>query len=473
MIIPKYKRDSFTFISNLKEFTASKEFPIALNRNGYLLSEYYTNTFYEELAKWVKQRRNLLISDNGNFSRMQDAAKDFVSESEELLNKLKNNEISKADGALKRNHLFNKIATHCEVLLKEQQKDDIIKNQLRINPDYLIALEDLTIPVLMICGLFDPVFEPKAIEIQKFQQNSRELYNKQRDGNFGNKELLDAVHKFYVMHSYDFSSAKQAALGIQDFSPEGIAISFGGAMSSRRWITEWNLESSVPLPENLPEMYFAAAAISLGYLDGHTQDTPVHILGIGSPILIALLGFLFGKSRAVSIDSTAPFKDAFQSKLYGARYGFLKMDMYKVAAYALIDNEPFSESTPYFKDFEKVFPHNWSKLRSDLGVSSSTDVRELIQVLEQETAMVEEHIPFFAKMRSGDDPLIKHLRIARAGHNYWILHRICNSVKQRKNNLSQLSKWMEYHVNRYKKYADPKWAKTIEIIYNEAAGRIL
>ena len=475
MKIPKYKRDKFTFLSNLKAYTASQEFPITLKRNGYLLSEYYTDDFHIDLAAWVKGRRNLLISDNGNFSRMRKIAQNFTPESVQLLHDLENHAIPKYEALEKRKSLIERIVVFCKQQLDAQNKVKIINNQLKINPDYIIALEDLTIPVMMICGLFDPVFEPDPIEVKGFQENSKKLYEQQTGGLYGSKRELANVQKFHVVHSFNFASAKQGASLLSHFNPDGVAISFGAAINSRRWISEWDLgyNDMFALPEKLPEMYLATASISMGYLEGNPDQKPIHILGIGSPILIVLLGLIFSKNRAVSIDSTAPFKDAFQSKIYGSRYGFLKMNMFKVAAHALINKEPYTSTTPFFREFERAFPHNWQKLRSELGISTSSDINIIAETLEKETVLLERYIPFFSKMRSGDDPLIKHLRIARTGHNYWIIHQICNSIRDRKDEVEKLAGWVNYQVKRYKKVANSKWAKTLEIIYSEVSKRIL
>ena len=463
----KHKRDSYTFISNLNDTTANRELTTSLKRDGYLLSEYYTNDKFEALAKWVKQRRNLLVSDNGNFSRMKKIAETFTDEGKALLEKAKNDGISDLI-LLERKTLIIKIADHCKTELSKQDKPAIIQTQLKINPDYMIALEDLTVPVIMLCGLFDPIFSPQADEIKDYQKISVDLYKSQKNGDFGSKAELENVRKFHVLHAYDFSSAEQAASHINTLKPDGVAVSFGGAMKSKRWIENWNLgDRNIAFTEKLPEMYLAAASICLGYSKGNPLDTPIHILGVGSPILIALLGLMFHKSRAISIDSTAPFKDAFQSKIYGSRFGFLKMDMYKVAAYALINNEPYSTHTPFFKEFEAAFPHNWEKLRTELGVTSATPVKDLTELLETEIQLVEQHIPFFLKMRAGNDPLIKHLRIARAGHNYWILNRICHAIRTRQGDFDKLSDWTNFQVKRYKKIAHPRWAKTLEVIYEE------
>ena len=90
-----------------------------------------------------------------------------------------------------------------------------------------------------------------------------------------------------------------------------------------------------------------------------------------------MIGFLLKHTKAVSIDSSAPMKDAFDGVIYGSRQAFLKMKMYRVAAMALINNEPYESKTPFFLDFNRRYPDNWRELRDKLGVTSQTDVREL------------------------------------------------------------------------------------------------
>jgi hypothetical protein len=403
---------------------------------------------------------------------MKKVAKSFLSDGRRILKAAKENGLSPAL-ARERTTLITKIADHCKGELAAQDKATILQNQLRIAPDYMIALEDLTIPVIMLCGLFDPVFDPQAQAIKKFQQVSIDLYTGQRRGDFGGGTELSRVKLFHVLHSFDYASARQAAKEVSTLRPDGVAISFGGAMKSRRWIEQWKLGNrTIQLPEKLPEMYLAVASIALGYGRGNPANTPVHILGVGSPILVALLGLLFRKSRAVSIDSTAPFKDAFQSTIYGSEFGFLKLNMYKVAAYALIDRRPFRSTTPFFKDFEAAHPHRWQKLRTELGVTSTTAVKDLAATLETERDLVEQHIPFFSKMRAGNDQLMKHLRVARAGHNYWILNRICHAIRARKHSTSKLNQWTKYQVEKYVKVANPKWAKAVETVYTEMSGSL-
>jgi hypothetical protein len=469
--VPFYQRDKFIFISNLNEVTASHEHSITLKRDGYLLSEHYTTPKLEALAKWVKSRRNLLVSDNGNFTRMKKIAADFEESGEQLLHaalkEVEETGSMSASTFSSREALIQEVSNACKEALEAQNFTQIIEKQLVIEPDYIIGLEDFTIPVLIMIGLMHPVFQPQAASVTSFQQKTASLFADQIAGKFGRESSLTQTAPFVVLHAYDYESAFLGAQNSASAKAAGIAISYGGAMRSKRWCEHLKFGEIVEtFEEKLPESYLLAAALTLGAANGLQSDAPIHILGVGTPIMIALIGHLLHRSRAVSIDSTAPFKDANVGTLYGSKHGFLKMDQYKVAAYALVDNRAYTSRTPFFKAFDNKFPSNWAALRAELGVSSSTNIKTLASALKNDhQALVEKHIPFFSRMRSGDDPMIQDLRVYRAGHNYWILRNIVAAVRQRIDNRSAIDQWTAYQVERYKAVASDKWGKAVEKVF--------
>ena len=469
--VPFYKRDKFVFISNLQEITASTKHPMTLKRDGYLLSEHYNTAKLVALAEWVKSRRNLLISDNGNFTRMKKIAAVFQESGELLLGlaleEMEDSGLVSEATFLAREALIQIVSEACEESLKVQDLSQIIEKQLLINPHYIIGLEDFTIPVLIMIGLMHPVFQPKAESVTSFQNKTATLFTEQFAGKFGNKSALDKTAPFLVLHAYDYESALLGAQNIAPIESAGIAISYGGAMRSKRWCSNLKFGRTVEsFSEKLPESYLLATALTLGVAKGLRSDKPIHILGVGTPIMVALIGYLLHQSKAVSIDSTAPFKDANVGTLYGSRYGFLKMNQYKMAAYALIDNKPYTSKTPFFKAFENRFPSNWAALRAELGISSSTNVKSLAKALKDDhRELVEQHIPFFSMMRSGDDQMMQQLRIFRAGHNYWILRNIIVAVRKRMHDKNAIENWAAYQVKRYKSIASPKWGKAVDKVF--------
>ena len=474
MKLPKYKRDAFTFISNLSDYTANEAYPDTYLRDGYLLSEHYTTNKTKRLAADVKRRRNLLISDNGNYSRMKALAKQFQAEGLALLQQAKKEKEETGTVQLTTvaatKQLIETIAFACSLTLQQTNYEEIIQIQLAIKPHYLIGLEDLTIPVLMLCHLMHPVFSPVASEIHPFQQQTSTLFKAQLEGHYGAKKTLDQVAKFMVLHAYDYDSAFQAGQASLATPKEGVAISYGGPMHSRRWIEQLAIGGqTINLPEKLPEAYLIAQTITLGAVNGHPTTIPFHILGVGTPILIALIGYQLRHSKAVSIDSTAPFKDAFIGKLYGESKAFLKMDMYKLVAYCLIHDQPFSSKSPFYQAFALKYEHNWKGLQAHLQITPSDSIKDIAQRLKEDLTLLEQYLPFFTTITGRlDKVFLQDLRIARAGYNFWIIQRICKKVRIYRNNPSRFKTWIEQVVDQYTTVASRKWATTVALTYELA-----
>jgi len=465
-VVPMFKRDAYTFVSNLGAVTLDPAVPDTLMRNGYLLSERYTTNTHLALAAIARGRRKLMISDNGNWTRMSAIAREFDSAGAALLNRARD---EAADGGVRastraeRQALMDTVARACARAVEELDLPGIIETQLRMAPHYMIGLEDFTIPVLMMIGLLDPVFSPDAAEVAGFQRRTRELFARQVAGEFGFLKELESVAMFLVVHAFDYRSARTGAEAARAVTKDGLAISYGAPMRSRRWINEIALGDVVEdLGENLPEAYLAAHALTIGVANGHGDDIPVHILGVGTPILVLMIGFLLKHSRAVSIDSSAPMLDAFDGRIYGARQAYLKMRMYRVAALALVEDRPYESRTPFFVAFNQRHPDDWSGLRRELGVTADTDPRELERVLETSQDLVRTHIPFFTRLTSSDDPFFWDLRVSRTGHNYCVLRQIVDRIRHRRDNWPALKAWTENEIARYAAVGDPRWARAVE-----------
>ena len=464
--VPRYKRDAYTFISNLGPVTLDANIPDTLRRDGYLLSEHYTTSETLKLAAIAHARRNLLISDNGNWTRMNALGRQFSERGNAVLQRARdefeNGRVTQTT-LDERAALMTEIANTCADALASLDIPDVIATQLKMQPDYMIGLEDFTVPVLVMAGLMDPVFAPQPREIAPYQALTRELFARQVDGQFGFTQALSKTALYMVIHACDYASAKEGAAAARGIVKDGIAISYGAQMASRRWIREIKLGDTVEdLGENLPESYIAAHALTLGVVNGHADDIPIHVLGVGTPILIMLIGFLLKNSRAVSIDSSAPMLDAFDGRIYGTKSAFLKMKMYRLAAHCLIDNVPYKSDTPFFKAFESRHPSDWAGLRTQLGVTSSSERREIESRLQNDQALVREYIPFFTNLTSSSDPFFWDLRVSRTGHNYSVLREIVDHVRRRRSDVPALRKWTEAEIARYAAVGSKKWVRAVE-----------
>ncbi len=465
-VVPRYKRDAFTFISNLGPVTLDLDMPDTLLRDGYLLSERYTTRETLQLAAIARARRNLMISDNGNWTRMNALGRKFSAPGTQLLNRAKAE--FEAGGVTQttlddRAAMMTEIAAACADALAELDVAQLIATQLEMRPHYMIGLEDFTVPVMMMAGLMDGVFAPEPKDVAPYQALTRELFARQIDGQFGFAQSLSETALYLVVHAFDYASAREGAAAARGIVKDGIAISFGAPMASRRWISEIRIGDVVEdLGENLPESYIAAHALTLGVINGHADDVPVHVLGVGTPVLIMMLGFLLKGSRAVSIDSSAPMLDAFDGRIYGTRMAFLKMRMYRLAAHCLIDDRPYESTTPFFKAFEARHPADWAGLRAALGVTATSDLKEIEERLEVDQTLVRKYIPFFVRLTSLPDPFFWDLRVSRSGHNYCVLREIVDHIRRRRDNWPALRAWTEREIARYAAVGSPKWARAVE-----------
>lgn len=473
----------FIFVNNIKDPLAVTGNPCPGLMESFLLSETYSTSGNISLAKNNGLAGCLIVSDNGNFSRMKKIAGAFSGRGAAILaDALKENgrSGSVSTGTMeKRNALINEML---EVIKTEQEKMDIsriTKRQLACLPDYMIGMEDITIPVLHMCDMLDPVFQPSSRSVRRFQKNTKILFDQQQQGEYGFEQELKKVFRFRVFHAFDYKSARQASILNSAVQTGGIAISFGATLLSKKYLASLSIgRKKYCFDDCLPESYLLSVALMLGSCSSNSNKLPVHILGAGTPILVVLLAMFMGKTRAISIDSTAPFKDAEDGKMYGNQFAYLKMSMYKVAASALLNNEEYQSDSPWFKWFNEKYPPDWNGLQKELNIDALRDAQQLqtetredvvnilASRLEKSPRLLEKYIPFFSKLRGGKDELIKDVRMARAGCNYWVLKDICREVRKRKNNMPSLCKWVETEVSRYEQVANLRWANAVRACLN-------
>lgn len=469
MKIPLKSTHRFVFVSNLKDPLAGELNPFRRLMEAFLLSETYSTQGTITLAKDTRQQGCLIVSDNGNFSRMKKIAGKFERKGMSLCNqatKEANNGGVSSQTLKKRKQLIDEIEKAVVIEQKRLDISRIIGKQLQCDPHYIIGMEDFTIPVLQLCGLFNVVFSPRPGNIRRYQKQTQIIYQKQRNGDYDFGDVLVNKTKFLVCHAYDFDSAVQARKLYDHIQADSIAISFGASLASRSYIQKLKMgRTTYRFDESLPESYLLSIALTLGVSDRAREQLPIHILGLGTPILIILIGLLLRKTKVVSIDSTATYKDADDGNLYGSKTAFLKMDMYKVAAHSLISGEAYDTTSPWFRWFNERHPASWDILRSRLQVLATDDMDIVAKELKKHPKLLEQHSPFFTPMRSGADPLIKEIRVARAGTNFWVLKNICARIRQGKSNPVALGNWVDREVSRYAAVASPKWALAVQAGY--------
>ncbi len=391
---------TYQFVLNSKDPLATLQNPHPELCDAFLISEHYATASEIKKTLALKDNGCLVVSDNGNFTRMGKIASKFAIQGDEILKQAKlefakNKKVSDQTLA-QRQQLVQAVVQECI----NQQNNLIISKvtarQLKSKPDIFIGMEDFTIPVLSMAGMLDSIFSPVAEELITYQKATQQLFSLQASGQFGHAQEIQNTNKYIVYHASDYDTAFQAASMSKAIDKQGIAISFGGPMANNNFTTSMKIAGQVEtFIEPLPESYLSAMALVLGVLNGDKTDVPIHILGLGTPILIVLLGYALRNSKKVTIDSTSTFKDADDGKLFSSTNAYMKMDMYKTAAYALIDDVPYTSSSLWFHVFDNQFPSDWKGLQSELKVLPTSKVEELAIKLKANPLLIEKYIPFF------------------------------------------------------------------------------
>ena len=466
-----YKRDRFVFVSNLGSITCHADYPETFSRDAYLLSAHYSSKRLVKLAKTARSRRNLIFSDNGNFSLMKKVARGFLDQSRLLIDDIKQSRKQGAGftTALKKRYstLWDAIELRCQQAMLDQNKSDILSTQKLANPHLMIGFEDITIAVLSICGLLDESLDVQYAQIKKHHENNLSIHANQLAGDYGEIETANSV--FYVIHSYDYHSAHQGALlARRNTEVSSLAVSYGAPMQSRKWRDTFigSNNKTITLEKKVPESYVLAQLQTRAVLDAYKGKKPrLHILGSGSPIMMVLSALFVSETNGLSVDSSAPLKDAFDGRIYGSRAAYMKMKRLKLAAILLLQEDAYASKNIFFKAFEKHHPADWPGLYKQLQLHSGMTSREVIKLLEKNEDLVKKYIPFFAIIKGTKDPFYLDLAIARTGTNFAVLQEITERIKRRIDHPEKMISWVEKELLRYKNAANKHWARATEVAY--------
>src|SRR5688572_18289781 len=205
MRIPKRSTHAYVFVSNIKDPLAGIANPFPELMDSFLLSETYSTKQTLGLTADARKRGDLIISDNGNFSRMKAIAARFILKGQALLTLARNEllrkkELSKAT-LLKREKLMAEIVDHVKQEQQNIDVPDIVARQLACAPHYMIGMEDLTIPVLHTCNMLHPVFRPDPKVVKVFQKNTLKIYDEVKSGTHGFFKELKTILTFLVYHA--------------------------------------------------------------------------------------------------------------------------------------------------------------------------------------------------------------------------------------------------------------------------------
>jgi hypothetical protein len=115
-----------------------------------------------------------------------------------------------------------------------------------------------------------------------------------------------------------YAASAASITAMREAHVNSLALGFGGLLSSKVFISgaTWP-DGNVTFDRRLPNRYIGVLSV-LAALRGCGLEH-VHLLGLGTPILIALAAGIAGPSVRITVDATSPIQDAAQGILYDAQ----------------------------------------------------------------------------------------------------------------------------------------------------------
>lgn len=421
----------YYFVPNLKPYTyhrgkGNKRFDCYLLSTDYLEDQ-------KVVLKELQGNRERLVADNGNFDLIKGLIKDNVTEAEKVSVARKHQERKQGryvrpgelDNAILTSYrsLAENLSERSRALSSESYIRRLISKQSAMRPAYVIGMEDFTIPLLTGLGI-----EPQYLDfpLHWYAEHisiALEFALKTQAHYYG--DISASV--FAGLHALDFDTAYQAGQLAGQAGVRAVATGLGSALTDRSWV-DYRVASGtvIPFAAPVPRAYVRVMEIicglSLGYAENTGKRLAIHVLGIGTPILVALIGLLGAENTFIATDSTAPIKDAYSSKtisLYVDTPAPRKLKAHKIIDYWLREDMAWQCPCPYCRKVNQTNPPQLDAARSwwekaGRPAITSADLYGAHPLTR-----------FFSFLSNpADNSLRAAIGLARIGHNHWILQRL-------------------------------------------------
>ncbi len=460
----------FRFVANLKPYTLHRGRGIR-RFDYYLISTDYSQT-HRRLVKEVHRYGRGLAADNGNFDLIGALIKQFApqaaavrdkrhQEEKRLGDKLRPDTIS-AELRREYRELAEQVRAVAQSHNQVSRIASIHAQQEALAPSYRIGAEDLTMAALSGLRMEPAYLGWNGSDTARFSQFPIEFTERSQRGEFG-----ATTGKIYTgLHGMDYDTSFMAGRMAAEANCAAISTGLGAALSDNGYTNYWVKEGQVhPFPRNLPRAYVSFAQLIAGFFDGYRsvhQTVPdFHALGLGTPILLVLLGAMARPGVNIHADSTAPIKDAEVSRticLYVDQPAPLKLKAHRIAEYWLKYDYGWYPESAKSRQFNERYPPQLDKARRWWRDEGERKLQN------RDLAMGTPLSNYLPLLGRPSDPEIRwQAAHARIHHNHWTLACIEKSINKHLDDRDGLREYIEQTVNRYldTPHADPRWQAAV------------
>lgn len=464
----------YYFLLNLRNETLSPKLLKPLSQNGFLISPKYAKGRILETVQQLRNAGAIVLADNGNFSSLDDITSKFEERSNVIVDEITKTE-KKLGHRVRNGDLNDSLLTECTTLALEVQKaseqitvhgSDPLESQINSFPSHLIGAEDLTVAALVKLNI-----EPSYLNLGREFFKNLNLSVIQRAANHMERIPRELQYNYYpVASAMSYDNAYDAGEVFAKSGIEKIAMGFGAYLCDRRKTDFVDFAGKrIEFEERLPNSYVRAGVVAKGFWEGYTNTRgkapeAFHFLGLGVPIMLGISALFAWGTSTVTFDATSPIKDAFSGTVYIYKPSFLKAKNTRLCtklAKGVIAE--WDCPCPFCREFIQKYPFDYVK-----GTQWFQDNQREVNDDDLDSgSLISQAYPLFAKL--DNNTLGKEIRLARIGHNHWVLNKIMEELSNNSRDLNSLRTYIGNVVENYEKEAiSSDFARAINFLYQNA-----
>jgi len=465
------QKSEIRFLVNLRNETATQAFRDGVRPYGWLLPPAFATRTTKTYARQQAEKGSYVLADNGLFDDLARIAQEFDGEALPIRSKIKVIR-DQVGGSPSRSEIPDSlmfaardIADLSEVQIKplRDSHSERAINLSQLGLTAFVGAEDSGPGVWLRLGI-----GPEGLGF--LSKDWRRIGRGIAKAAAKDKRVIPAdMGYFPVASPIDEASGKYFGDEFAKENLDEVAIAFGALVRERRFSSRIIInQRAVLLPRNLPGSYVKSIVTLKAFLDSYKRrsgDPPkgLHLLGLGSPILIGLAALLCKDTSEITLDATSPIRDASRGILYSGRPTLLKLNPNSVAMKILTDRRRngWPCKCRFCRSFHETFPQNAVAAReawNDIG--SPEDLR--LHLTEGEP--LGDALPLLSLSRSGGQRG-KEARKTRIGHNHWALTKLCSDLTRHLQNRT-IENYMEDIIQKYNESASPVYAAAVRWAYD-------
>ena len=471
----------YRFIYNLNRGTVDARIHGFTNPDGYLLS---IHRYSPQMVRFATELRSdyeeVIVADNGFFERIRHLQDEFRERAKLLFERVKLEE-KRLGTRLRKNTtpealradyvaLAKDIRTRLYEVEEQGRFAEVIADQQLINPHKWMVPEDILLSTLVGLNV-EPEYTGLPSSFYSYRnERSARFYQKALMGEYGDV----SGQPYAVASAVDYNSAHYAGRIMARSGVRSVAIGTGAFMADNDYTDHYVIgRKTFNLERLAPRRYLRTVLTAKGLMDGYMEESgkapeAIHFLGLGTPIMILMTGWICRAVDDVSYDATSPIKDAVEGTVYATEPTYLKMRTRKLAHwYASQVGSEWVCTCAYCQSFSEKYPFDYEAAHSSYEEEGQPS--KITSDMLRDSHPLCLAMPFLSEPSSGQRR--KDISEWRIGHNHLMLDIVMQEMNEA-SDAGNLEGLIQRKLDAYFDVALPHFAYAISLAWDLSQTKI-